>query len=288
MRLSPAFLVRSGVAAALVLSASAASAHIDLLSPLPRYPVNRTAGGDGSKSCPCGDGDSNRVCSVPAADSHDPNRSERVTTLEAGSMLTVRFDEYINHTGRFRIAFDPDGADLADFNLPANVLLDEPDTLGAQEYTFTVQVPNTPCDNCTLQVIQDMNAAKATAPATGDPAPDATYYTCADIRIVPAGTLPTTGGAGAGGSASGGTGGASATGAAAGAAGASRGGASGTAAAGAPGNGASADPEGEDEDDGCSFGPHAARFGLGGLAPLALLLVSGLRRKAARANRPSN
>ncbi|MEO8178100.1 MAG: SCE4755 family polysaccharide monooxygenase-like protein [Deltaproteobacteria bacterium] len=181
-------------AAALALMASTAFAHIDLLNPVSRYVVNRPAGG-GSKSCPCGGPanviDPNRVCDVPAEQSHDTNRSTKVTPFEAGSKITISLAEYIDHSGRFRVAFDPDGADMTDFN--ANILLDVPDdatrrgSATTPPYTFEITLPMMTCENCTLQVIQDMNG-NTTTPVR-DPSGDSTYYTCADIRLVAPGTM---------------------------------------------------------------------------------------------------
>jgi MYXO-CTERM domain-containing protein len=176
------------LAPAALLVASSALAHIDLQEPTARYPRS------GNKSCPCGEGDSNRRCDVPAEESSDPNRSvdpEKITRLEVGSTITVRFLEYVNHAGRFRVAFDPDGADLADFN--DNVLMDvaDPnDDEGPRELQVTL--PDTPCDNCTLQVIQAMHGD--TENEVLDPAPLSTYFTCADIVLVPKGSLGDPGG----------------------------------------------------------------------------------------------
>ena len=146
-------LVSSSACAALVaFFSSSASAHIELVEPLPRYEL------PANKSCPCGDGDSNRQCDVPAEQSTDPNRSTKVTTFEAGSTITVVADEYIDHAGRMRVAFDPDGADLSDFN--DNILMDVPDQSEAglsmanpHVWEFQIQLPNMTCDNCTLQVL---------------------------------------------------------------------------------------------------------------------------------------
>lgn len=179
----------SGAACAAAVSfvAFGASAHIELLEPPPRYSL------PANKSCPCGDGDSMRRCRVTAAESSDPNRSSMVTTYEAGATIRVVAEEYIDHAGRMRVAFDPSGADLADFN--QNVLADvadpdQPDLTRANPriWEFDVKLPSEPCDNCTLQVIQAMSGG--TENPVLDPAPLSTYYTCADIRIVEAGTLP--------------------------------------------------------------------------------------------------
>jgi hypothetical protein len=174
--------------AAFVLAAQffsgSASAHIWLDEPISRYP-SEVAGEN--KSCPCGVGESNRSCNDPN-DRSDPDRStDRITTLEPGQMLTIVVNEYVGHSGRYRVAFDPDGADLEDFN--QHILLDVPDGPGnkgnlgdgSSIWQFEVPVPETPCDNCTLQVIQMMDGNMV------DPVPDpvgrSSYYQCADIVI---------------------------------------------------------------------------------------------------------
>lgn len=161
-----------------------ARAHIELLEPEARYGI----AADGNKACPCGEGSSNNTCAV-ATERSDPNRNEeRVLTLNAGTPFVFRFDEYVGHQGRYRIAFDDDGADLDDFN--ANSLADIPDPGGNAgnmgegsiwEIPFTV--PSTPCTNCTLQLIQVMDGNMAT-PVT-NPVGRGTYYQCVDIVIVP-------------------------------------------------------------------------------------------------------
>jgi MYXO-CTERM domain-containing protein len=255
-----------------------ASAHIELVEPAPRYAL------PGNKACPCGAGDSSRNCDTTAEESTDPNRSTNVATFEAGSTITVVAEEYIDHDGRMRVAFDPDGADLADFN--DNVLMDvaDPSESGLSMTTprvweFQVQLPTTPCDNCTLQVIQAMHGD--TENPVLDPAPLSTYYTCADIRIVPQGTLEAGEGSGSGGSASVGASGAAgasgstATGGAAGAAGSSATGGS-TAAGGAGADNSPVDDASEDEadDSGCALTPagssRSVAWALGLLGLLAL------------------
>lgn len=167
-----------------IVLASTAHAHIELLEPIARYPLSVARD---NKACPCGVGMSNRLCNVEG-DRSDPDRStDRVTTLVAGSTVTFRFDEYVGHAGRYRVAIDYDGADLDDFN--ANILLDVPDSPGntgnvgdLSLWELDVTLPNTPCDNCTLQLIQMMDGN------TTDPVPDpvgrSSYYTCADVILV--------------------------------------------------------------------------------------------------------
>lgn len=174
---------------------STAFAHIDMLSPTPRYPENVALD---NKACPCGVGESSRLCNVEG-DRSDPDRAaeDRVTTLNAGGTVTVRFDEYIAHSGRFRVAIDFDGADLEDFN--ANSLIDIPDpvgrvgnTGGGSIWEIEVPLPNINCDNCTLQLIQMMDGNQADP--VDDPINRSTYYTCADIKLVGADTSVPDGG----------------------------------------------------------------------------------------------
>jgi hypothetical protein len=123
--------VLAALAASVQLVSTVASAHIHLLAPLPRYP-DAVAGEN--KNCPCGVGTAGRTCSDPAERS-DPNRSsDRATELPGGSLLTVRLSEYVGHSGRFRVAFDPDGADVADFNQHILADIADPDGKAAAEH----------------------------------------------------------------------------------------------------------------------------------------------------------
>jgi hypothetical protein len=176
--------VMSGLGLA-VFFAPSAYAHIKLIDPPARYAV--ADGSDvGIKSCPCGLGGSNRVCNV-AQDGSDPDRSDRVTRYEAGSQVSLRFEEFVNHAGRFRVAFDPDGADVADFN--AHILADMPDPANASGmvWEIPITIPNETCTNCTLQLVQAMEVSQTTPIA--DPSAISSYYNCVDIEIVPPGTL---------------------------------------------------------------------------------------------------
>ncbi len=264
MRHLSSFLSSSAFASALTLFASTAAAHIELLDPPPRYAMRA------NKACPCGTGAGNRTCNTTAAASTDPNRSTNVTTFEAGSTITVVAEEYINHSGRMRVAFDPEGADLADFN--QNILHDEadPNEASGRVWEFEVTLPSTPCESCTLQVIQVMNGN--TTNAVMDPAPLSTYYTCADIRLVVPGT-PIAGGNDTG------TAGTAAGGSANEAAGASMGGSSsgGSANAGA----AASSDDGDDTGEvGCTLQPRGVNgSSIGLFAVLGLLAARKLRRR---------
>ncbi|MCB9678923.1 MAG: lytic polysaccharide monooxygenase [Alphaproteobacteria bacterium] len=162
----------------------AAFAHTALEYPPPRYPSN---GSTANKACPCGIGDSNRLCDNPN-DRSDPDRDDsRATTFESGETITVQFYETVGHSGRYRIAFDADGADMEDFN--DWILLDVPDTAGStgnvdgsQLWEFEVTLPDISCDNCTLQLVQMMDGN--TTDPVPDPAGRSSYYQCADLVLV--------------------------------------------------------------------------------------------------------
>ncbi|MEZ4235563.1 MAG: SCE4755 family polysaccharide monooxygenase-like protein [Myxococcota bacterium] len=178
-----------------LLLAVPALAHVGLADPPPRYP---TDGYGSNKACPCGVGPNDQYCS-DAANRSDPNRSTTVTTYQAGETITVSAHEVIGHSGRWRIAFDPDGADLDDFN--DNILLDIEDPPGNAGNTgsgdlweFTVTLPDVPCTNCTLQLLQVMNGN--TVDPVPDPTGQSTYYQCADIALVGDTTATDTGATG--------------------------------------------------------------------------------------------
>jgi len=187
-------LTPAALALGVQLLSGSASAHIELQSPLNRYSDIKS--GD-NKSCPCGSGTTNRSCRKPEELS-DPDRSaDRATTFAPGDTITVHFDEYVGHSGRYRIAFDPDGADLDDFN--ENILLDEPDPTGSvgnigedSIWEFQVTLPEMTCDNCTLQLIQVMDG-NTTDKVLNPVDRGGTYFQCADIVLAngtPPGGIP--------------------------------------------------------------------------------------------------
>jgi len=163
------------VGAVLLALAGPAAAHLSLEYPPSRY------GADVLKEGPCG-----RAGGA---------RSGTVTELEPGSEITVAWDEYVEHPGHFRIAFDPDGDDgfvdpiclsgchtiTPEFGFYVNdsVLLDDiADTPGGGESHLVLTLPDVECDNCTLQVIQVMYDK----PPFTSPGNDI-YYQCADLVL---------------------------------------------------------------------------------------------------------
>ena len=151
--------------ASLLMMPARGLAHLDLVAPVSRY------GPDVLKSGPCG---------VPGGE-----RSDNVTVFEPGETIEVRWVEYVQHPGHYRIAFDEDGDD--DFVDPATideldsndaVLLDGIEDTRESNYAVEVTLPNVECDNCTLQVIQVMYD-KLPYELPGDDI----YYQCADLVL---------------------------------------------------------------------------------------------------------
>ncbi len=149
------------------LAAGQAQAHVELLTPSARYTP------DHQKDDPCG-----HVTNPPG--------EARPTVLTAGETITVRFEEFVQHTGHFRIALDPTGTDAFVsptgfddlYNSPEVLLDDIPDDQDGGLHTVEVTLPDEPCDPCTLQLIQVMTDDGAWGPGNDD-----LYFQCADIVI---------------------------------------------------------------------------------------------------------
>lgn len=130
--------------------------HARLVAPAPRN------AGSGIKTGPCGN--------IP--------RTTTPTVLVAGSQLTVRWEETINHPGRYYISFSPSGDQGFDQNRLATVVDTQDTAIGTgpnHQYSSVITVPNTPCTDCTLQLIQSMEE---------NPQAPSLYYSCADIQII--------------------------------------------------------------------------------------------------------
>lgn len=194
-------------------------------------------------------------------------RSDNVSVFEPGRTIEVVWDEYIDHPGHYRIAFDADGDD--DFVDPATmtemysndaVLLDgitDRDVSGDDTiYRVNVTLPDIECDNCTLQVIQVMyDKPPYTIPGND------IYYQCADLVLrrtggadggpgVDSGPVPDAGGT----TADAGTG---------------------------AGGGMGGRTEGREGGGCCAIAPGAGRVPAGGLVAATLLAcLAGLRRRS--------
>lgn len=187
-----------------VLAASVAQAHIKLNQP-PEWLVT-DAYGDPQKTGPCG---------VPNGAGTLSDAGP--TVVHVGDQLTVQWKETVMHPGHFRIAIAQDRNDLftPDASVVANDCRSAPiesspvlpvvadglfrdagyHSTGANySYTITVpQLPTLPCTDCTLQVLQFMEAHP----------PSCFYFHCARITVLPrdAGVVDagmTDGGAGGG------------------------------------------------------------------------------------------
>lgn len=188
----PCRSVASAAALAVLLAGPLASAHIDLNVPPARHddPL------EDQKDGPCG------VAGSP--------RSGNPTVLQPGDTVTVQWDETIDHDSHYRLAFLADGEEFPlpvafdDFCDPAVddwCVADELADVVDGSYEFDWVVPDTPCDNCTLQLIQVMY--------DGDGLQESDfYYDCADVVILdPDPSTSATTGAGGGGDGGAGDGG---------------------------------------------------------------------------------
>lgn len=187
-------LNRLGFFAGVLLVSASAHAHFKLLEPAEWLTTD--AFGNPQKTGPCG--------------SATGPESGAVTTVVAGSTLKLRWTETIGHPGHYRIAITPDRSRLVDpvpvlqsnncVSAPieaqpaAPVLMDglfqHTNAAFGMSYEQSITVPSTPCENCTLQVLEFMSSH----------APPCFYYHCATLRIVAAdgGPVLEDGGAGAG------------------------------------------------------------------------------------------
>lgn len=180
---------------------SQANAHIKLLQP--ESFIKEDDLGGPQKGSPCGPGNTRMFI----GDDVQPTPfSAASTSFQAGETITVEWDETIYHPGYFRIAFAAVPAREAttdDFPDPAlsdpeaclfdraavqtkphgNILADglnmaEAKTAEGRHISVQVKLPDEPCDTCSLQVVQVMEA---------HPAASCFYFHCADIKIAPNG-----------------------------------------------------------------------------------------------------
>lgn len=157
-------------AAGLALPA-ATGAHINLVYPMQRAPLNLVAVAE-----PCGQ-------------SPDPGRGTPTKFLP-GATVELRWNEWILHPGHFRISFDDDGTDdfedpssYTDFYTAPSVLLDNiAPANDVSQHSATIVLPNIECNNCTLQLMQVLYDKP---PFTNDVQSDDMHRQCADITLTP-------------------------------------------------------------------------------------------------------
>jgi hypothetical protein len=111
-------------------------------------------------------------------------RTDTARAITPGQMLTVEFEETIQHPGRFEIRLlGPGDQPIAGMTAPLVTVQDDQNgnIANGNNHQFTAQVPipNTPCLDCSLQLIQVM---------TENPANPSFYYSCTDVSV--GGTVP--------------------------------------------------------------------------------------------------
>ncbi|HVK68683.1 MAG TPA: SCE4755 family polysaccharide monooxygenase-like protein [Polyangium sp.] len=194
--------------AAVLFAGSSAFAHAVLMNPQP------LTNDDNAKSGPCG-------CYFgagpedPAEDSSAsacPASGYKVTDLVVGQTVQVTWKETVNHNGKFRVAISTKSIDTVKrADLDASVFYEGADANSQSGglVSTTITVPDTPCENCVVQLRQYMEGASKPY-----------YYSCAAINIVDpnasgsssssstaASSSSSTGAGGAGGAGGGGMGG---------------------------------------------------------------------------------
>jgi MYXO-CTERM domain-containing protein len=202
---------------ALCLSITA-HAHFNLDAPLP----NTTATDGGMSSPPCGVGTASGV----------------VTPAQGGHTISLQIDEYVPHTGFYRIALamnsvselplDPVVKNAAGDILPpsgkpsgtsSTAAFEDPAVFpvlqghlfvhtgtAAQMFQMDLMLPNITCAKCTLQVVEFMSGHGFNGPTPPDTGPGGGYFYrhCADLKITADPSLPAFNVGGAGGSSAGG------------------------------------------------------------------------------------
>lgn len=99
-------------------------------------------------------------------------RGSTPKVFQAGSTITVQWEETINHPGRFEIYFSP--ANDNNFTLLKTITDTLDDGSTPHQYSTSITLPNVNCAACTLQLIQVM---------TENPASPSLYYSCSDIQL---------------------------------------------------------------------------------------------------------
>lgn len=183
-----------------LLLAARAEAHFRLVEPASWLTEDELGGPQ--KGAPCGPGN---AMLIVGDDVQPVPWSRDVTTFSAGQKVTFQLEETIYHPGYFRVSLarttaarattadfpnppltDPVNCHYAADKVPSgahdNVLADGLFMIEGQEGTNrslmpSVTLPDEPCEDCTLQVMQVME---------GHPGSSCFYYHCADIKIVAA------------------------------------------------------------------------------------------------------
>jgi len=139
-----------------------------------------------------------------------------VQTYRPGATLHLTWDEYIPHTGWFRISFQPSGdmfeippasngsdgtgaasnyptEDLTGKTDPTTGSLIIADRIPHAMHSMDVRLPDVECSSCTLQLIQMMTDKP---PYSTDTASNDIYFTCVDLVLSAAAPAPDAGAGG--------------------------------------------------------------------------------------------
>lgn len=135
-------------------------------------------------------------------------RSATPTVYKPGQTITVKWTETIDHQPSwYRISFNPNGDSFEDPTSYQDNTGKHPNTLkdgiadgAAAMQEIQVTLPNMPCENCTLQLIQVMgdkggNGFGGNDGEGGKADNDDLYYACADIVLRADGAAPIDAGA---------------------------------------------------------------------------------------------
>jgi uncharacterized protein (TIGR03382 family) len=163
----------SAVPFLLLIWASSALGHVRLTSPTPRSPADDIKDFNGG-----------------LARCTDEATTVRPTVVVAGSVLRVTWDETVNHPGCFVLSLrqQPDGefeelATVEHSNTPPSPTQQNP-----RKYSANVQLPDVTCEHCVLLLRQIMLGTQTEPCPPASVPTGATYYSCADLRLVPPGT----------------------------------------------------------------------------------------------------
>jgi hypothetical protein len=164
-----------------LLVPSLAAAHVRITSPTPRSSTSL-------KERHCGAAGSTRA---------------HVQTMRPGSSLHLVWDEYIEHPGWFRVAFQKTG-DVFEVPSPSNGPMGTgaasnyptenltgmtdaatgsliiADRIAHGTLSLDITLPNVECNNCTLQLTQMMTDKP---PYTADASSNDIYYACVDLVL---------------------------------------------------------------------------------------------------------
>lgn len=149
-------------------------AHIRLISP-----IGRMASRDDAKFTQTNPANPGPDVPGPCSNYTTPMATRLQYT--AGQSININLVETINHPGRFIIQFSPSGN--TGFWQSQNQLANVVDTQSGGARTIPIKFPNTPCENCMMRVLQQM-----------DDQPGEFYVHCYDIKLnaAPAAAAPPT------------------------------------------------------------------------------------------------